>query len=158
MILTWKIQSTRRETCASATLSSTNPTWTDLGSTLKKSRPCEMRGGQGIYVPHPSPTPSCSFPPMRHHLRLKTTSSKHLARIVIQDSTLRVHFARSQRAVCPALCTKAIKQTRHNGVSRLSCHTSHMFLLHVHQKLISEIGTKKTSQGKERRKKHEKTT
>jgi hypothetical protein len=34
MILTWENQRAQRKICPSATLSTTNPTWTDLGTNL----------------------------------------------------------------------------------------------------------------------------
>jgi hypothetical protein len=49
MKLTGEIRSTRRKTCPSATLSTTNPTWTDPGSTagLRGDRPATNRLSHG---------------------------------------------------------------------------------------------------------------
>jgi hypothetical protein len=49
MKLTGESRSTRRKTCLSATLSITNPTWTDLGSNpdLRGGRPAANRLSHG---------------------------------------------------------------------------------------------------------------
>jgi hypothetical protein len=49
MKLTGENQSTRRKTCPSATLSTTNPTWTDPGSNpgLRGERPATNRLSHG---------------------------------------------------------------------------------------------------------------
>jgi hypothetical protein len=48
MKLTWENRSTRGKTCPSATLSATNPTWTDPGSNpgLRGERPATNRLSQ----------------------------------------------------------------------------------------------------------------
>jgi hypothetical protein len=55
MKLTWENRSTRGKTCPSATLSTTNPIWTDLGSkpVLRGDRPatnCLSRGTASAFV------------------------------------------------------------------------------------------------------------
>jgi hypothetical protein len=47
MKVTGENRSTRGKTCPSATLSTTNPTWTDPGSNLRGGRPVTNRMSHG---------------------------------------------------------------------------------------------------------------
>jgi hypothetical protein len=65
MKLTGENRSTRGETCPSATLSTTNPTWTNPGSNpgLRGGRPAANRLSHGTVIMQVSPVP-CFFGPL----------------------------------------------------------------------------------------------
>jgi hypothetical protein len=65
MKLTGENRSTRGKTCPSATLSTTNPTWTDRGSNpgLRGGRPAANRLSRGTAPVRPLLPPKRSFDP-----------------------------------------------------------------------------------------------